>query len=190
MGKEIKYMDIKEFREKGYLQEVNRRFLHPLGLALEIIIDETGTEKLGGIWDYRDDGEGIYYDLKNSDEQRINKFKRNRNFIDSELKIIGDGRLKKLGFVIEPINEEFYVFKACTDFIENITKNITNKCDIENFVDSFDLNGNKLLHNDIDVLKHLNALAMNQTLNNSNSEQVDKYFALLKTINEIINERI
>ena len=31
-------IDVKEFREKGYLQELNRRFLHPLGLALEIII--------------------------------------------------------------------------------------------------------------------------------------------------------
>ena len=32
---EQKYMPIKEFRERGYLQELNRRFLHPLGLALE-----------------------------------------------------------------------------------------------------------------------------------------------------------
>jgi hypothetical protein len=26
-----------EFREKGYLQEVNRRFFHPLGIALAAI---------------------------------------------------------------------------------------------------------------------------------------------------------
>lgn len=35
-----KRIDIKEFREKGYLQELNRNFLHPLGLALEIITKE------------------------------------------------------------------------------------------------------------------------------------------------------
>lgn len=58
----IKRMDIKEFREKGYLQEVNRRFFHPLGLALEVVVEEDGTEKLGGIWDYRDDEEGMIYD--------------------------------------------------------------------------------------------------------------------------------
>jgi len=54
-------MNIKEFRESGYLQEVNRLFLHPLGLALEIIIEEDGTEKLGGVWDYREDDEGMRY---------------------------------------------------------------------------------------------------------------------------------
>lgn len=57
---EIKRIDIKEFRSLGFLQEVNRQFFHPLGLALEVIInDETGEETLGGVWDYRDDPEGM-----------------------------------------------------------------------------------------------------------------------------------
>ena len=56
----IKRIPIKEFREKGYLQEVNRLFFHQLGLALEVVVDEeTGDERLGGVWDYRDDPEGI-----------------------------------------------------------------------------------------------------------------------------------
>jgi hypothetical protein len=59
---EIRRIDIKEFREFGYLQELNRQFLHPLGLALEVVVDdETGEESLGGIWDYRDDPEGIVF---------------------------------------------------------------------------------------------------------------------------------
>lgn len=58
---EIKRMDIKEFREFGFLQEANRQFFHPLGLALEIVIEDDGTERLGGIWDYRDDPEGVYF---------------------------------------------------------------------------------------------------------------------------------
>jgi hypothetical protein len=57
----IKRMDIAEFRRDGYLQELNRRFLHPLSLALEVVIDPDGSERLGGIWDYRGDSEGIYY---------------------------------------------------------------------------------------------------------------------------------
>ena len=35
----IKRIDIKKFAEMGFLQEANRKFFHPLGLALEIIVD-------------------------------------------------------------------------------------------------------------------------------------------------------
>lgn len=58
----IKKMDAKEFRELGLLQEVNRRFLHPMGLALEIVVDDdTGEHRFGEVWDYRDDPEGIVF---------------------------------------------------------------------------------------------------------------------------------
>jgi hypothetical protein len=59
---EIRRMDIAEFRDFGYLQEVNRLFFHPLGLALEVLVDDDGNvTMLGGIWDYRNDPEGINY---------------------------------------------------------------------------------------------------------------------------------
>lgn len=62
---DIKYMNIKDFRDKGFLQEVNRQFFHPLGLALEVAIDDdSGACSLGGIWDYRDDPEGMFFDNK------------------------------------------------------------------------------------------------------------------------------
>lgn len=61
MTEAIKRITIKEFREKGFLQELNRQFLHPLGMALEVLIEEDGTESLGGIWDYREDAEGMFY---------------------------------------------------------------------------------------------------------------------------------
>jgi hypothetical protein len=65
-----KRMTPKEFRELGYLQELNRQFLHPLGLALEMVIDtDTGAEAFGQVWDYRDDPEGITF-LKLDEEQR------------------------------------------------------------------------------------------------------------------------
>lgn len=100
----IKHMPISEFRGEGYLQELNRRFLHPLGLALEVTVmdresddaklieqiapiiaeglmqlnpsDELvrevarmivvklwprGSEHISGVWDYRDDPEGVVY---------------------------------------------------------------------------------------------------------------------------------
>jgi len=59
----VKYIDFKEFRDKGFLQEANRQFFHPLGLALSVIIDDDTGEVtgLGGVWDYRDDLEGMFY---------------------------------------------------------------------------------------------------------------------------------
>lgn len=61
MTDDVNRMDIREFREAGFLQEVNRLFLHPQGLALEVYVDDDGTERLGGVWDYRDDPEGIAF---------------------------------------------------------------------------------------------------------------------------------
>ena len=61
MTEAIKRIDIKEFREVGFLQEVNRLFFHPLGLALEVVIEDDGSEKLGGVWDFRDDPEGMFF---------------------------------------------------------------------------------------------------------------------------------
>jgi hypothetical protein len=57
----VKRIDIAEFRRLGLVQEINRRLLHPMGLALEVVVEADGTERLGGIWDYRDDPEGIAF---------------------------------------------------------------------------------------------------------------------------------
>lgn len=55
---EISYISAAELRSEGYLQEVNRLFFHPLGLALEV---SERDNRLVGIWDYREDAEGIYF---------------------------------------------------------------------------------------------------------------------------------
>lgn len=57
---DIKRLSIREFKEEGFLQEVNRLFFHPLGLALEITIDDE-LAVITGIWDYRDDPEGMLF---------------------------------------------------------------------------------------------------------------------------------
>lgn len=62
MDAEIKYIDLQEFRESGFLQEANRLFFHPRGLAMSVEVDDDGhVTALGGIWDYREDAEGITY---------------------------------------------------------------------------------------------------------------------------------
>ncbi len=61
MNDAIKRMSVKQFRERGYLQELNRCFLHPLGLALEIVIEDDGSVRFGEVWDYQDDPEGMQF---------------------------------------------------------------------------------------------------------------------------------
>ena len=94
---DIKFIDIKEFREKGFLQEVNRLFLHRLGLALSIQINKDGTESLGGIWDYREDPEGIHY---GDGTLSIDKA---RNVAQLGSRIVAS-RKEILGFDIQPID--------------------------------------------------------------------------------------
>ena len=103
MSEPIKYMNITEFREDGYLQELNRVFLHPLGLALQVNIDEDGSESLGGIWDYREDGEGIHYNLIGSDTKRQREFLKKSINIKNKVEKRGLIRQKLLGFIVEPI---------------------------------------------------------------------------------------
>jgi hypothetical protein len=75
-GTPIKRMSPREFRELGYLQELNRRFLHPLGLALEIAIDEDGVERFGNVWDYRKDPEGLIYAPGMIDPDKAERIRR------------------------------------------------------------------------------------------------------------------
>ena len=66
-------MSVKEFREQGYLQEVNRQMLHPCGLALSVVVERNGDESFGPIWDYRHDPEGIVYATGELDAESTEK---------------------------------------------------------------------------------------------------------------------
>lgn len=96
MADEPKKMSAAEFRALGYLQELNRCYLHPLGLALEVTTDNDGhVTGFGDVWDYRDDPEGMNYgpDMINTEKTlRINK----------ELQDKAVTRVKKLGYFIQP----------------------------------------------------------------------------------------
>ena len=92
----VKHIDIREFREIGFLQEINRQFLHPLGMALEVVVDDDGTERLGGIWDYRDDTEGILFGDSVLDAKKAENVQR----LMAEKH---PTRKKLLGFVVQPV---------------------------------------------------------------------------------------
>ncbi len=106
---ELKKMSVKDFREGGYLQELNRQFLHPLGLALEVVVGDdehdegNHPESFGLVWDSRDDPEGYWYDLANSDDERVDRHRANAAKIKAEQETMAKTRLVGLGFVVEPI---------------------------------------------------------------------------------------
>ncbi len=96
---DINPMTVEEFRSLGLLQELNRQFLHPLGLALSIRIDkETGKEYLDSIWDYRNDPEGVLYDVSVIDAE----FTARAKIVEKIQRKKAKKRLKLLGYVIQP----------------------------------------------------------------------------------------
>ena len=100
----IKQIPIKEFAEFGYLQEVNRLFFHPLGLAL--IISEntlTGEIQLAGIQDAREDKEGIIFGCAYFKKDTLADMKLKQYRVQKEWRERADAREKALGFALEPV---------------------------------------------------------------------------------------
>ena len=96
------YMDIGEFLNEGYLQEVNRRFFHPLGLALEVSTFDDGTQTLGGIWDYRESPTGVLFAESIT---KLDKFKSRADRFDELFQKKLLERYNLLGYGIqEPYN--------------------------------------------------------------------------------------
>lgn len=95
---DINYMDPQEFLDLGLLHEINRLLLHPIGLALQVTpVANEGGQFSAGVWDYRDDREGIYYDGGLPDAEKAVKvaelmFERR------------EGRKEELGYVIQPVD--------------------------------------------------------------------------------------
>ena len=92
MSDSIKYISVKEFRELGLLQEINRQLLHPIGLALEGHLDTD----LFRIQDHRDDLEGVIYEQKNLSEQK-------QRMVAALQKARWDARRGIIGCVIQPV---------------------------------------------------------------------------------------
>jgi hypothetical protein len=91
-----------EFIKEGYLLELNRQFLHPLGLAMFYKFnEETGEMAWGGVYDDRDDLEGWRYIGPVNEEDRADKEAKMTNIT----KIVNDRkpvRVSTLGYWIQP----------------------------------------------------------------------------------------
>jgi len=189
--KDIKRIDIKEFRELGFLQELNRQFLHPMGMALDVSIDDDGNETLKGIWDYRDDPEGIIFDIANSDEERIKRFQENEERVANHIDKMIASRIETLGFGVEEIPKKINplididgltIFeKNLSDFRNDLIKEydiIEEFNKIKNPI--FDIDGtecrlmdeNKIMYIILYVEKDTD-IAFSKTLNKSNFRLID-----------------
>jgi hypothetical protein len=106
MSDQIPRITAAEFQHLGFLQEVNRLFLHPLGLALEVIVDDDGTMRFGGVWDYREDPEGMLFaDLTDVDAETkalVVEAERQRH-VDARNALFGQGE------IVQPIGHRFDV---------------------------------------------------------------------------------
>lgn len=107
-------MTMKEFQETGCVQEVNRRLLHPRGLALIVVnhyADDDPEHKgpikrwsFGGIMDYRSDPEGIAYSPKEwGDPVVIERF----HAFEALATDLRETRQAGLGYVIQEIPKAF-----------------------------------------------------------------------------------
>ncbi len=92
---EVKPMNLRAFMDEGYLQEANRQFFHPLGLALAVVFQDGEPTCACVVQDARGDIEGIIY------PEPIDAEKAHR--ILKEQARRGVARRKALGYMIQPI---------------------------------------------------------------------------------------
>jgi hypothetical protein len=85
-----------QFHKQGYLQELNRQFLHPLGLSLALKIDGEGKRKLYAIWDHRDSKDHVLFKPGLLDPKK-------KAFVENEQEERGQIRISNLGFIMQPI---------------------------------------------------------------------------------------
>jgi len=88
----IPRLTVAEFRDAGFLQEANRLFFHPRGLALEVSeqTDEDVVFFTGAVWDYRDDPEGVVYGPGIIDPDKIARVAdERRRHVDARKELFG-----------------------------------------------------------------------------------------------------
>jgi hypothetical protein len=85
-------IDLKHFMDSGLLQECNRLFFHPRGMALIVGIDDEDNYSLRGIADSTEDPEGFLFTEISEEKKKYAK-----KLYDSKSKV----RTKKVGAPIQ-----------------------------------------------------------------------------------------
>jgi hypothetical protein len=98
----VKVEDYSGFRESGLLQEANRQFFHPLGLALYWETDEDGSQRLGLLRD--EDPEGWVFEWPSREERAAAIKRAGRAAAEAERR--RRAREAALGFWVQPLPED------------------------------------------------------------------------------------
>lgn len=93
-----KTLSVSDFVKFGYLQEINRRLLHPLGLDLQVKQVDGGLE-FKDIVDCRDNENGISFK-----EGYLDVWKSEYIEFEYNKKVLN--RLVNLGYSVQPINKD------------------------------------------------------------------------------------
>ena len=98
---DLQTMTWAQFRDSGLLQEVNRRLLHPLGVALSVTVDDDSGKVLGPgpIWDYRNDPEGLRFSAEELDADTASAARAIDHFWAEATR----QRTERFGWVVQPI---------------------------------------------------------------------------------------
>ncbi|MCK5012212.1 MAG: hypothetical protein KAS66_00170 [Candidatus Omnitrophica bacterium] len=101
-----KLMDILEFIDSGFLQELNRRVLHPAGLELIVKLVAPG-EKTSSILivDNRDAPGGIIYDLENIPDKDLKVLIKRAANVENELQKRRTERLFLYGRIVQTLKK-------------------------------------------------------------------------------------
>ena len=97
-------MDIREFVESGFLQEVNRRLLHRTGLALIVTEDlETKEMSFFGIADNRDADSGMMFDIDTITAEELKIMNTRAENVENEIRARSPHRLFLYGRGIQTL---------------------------------------------------------------------------------------
>jgi hypothetical protein len=96
-------MPLYEFIAEGYLQELNRKFLHPLGLSLQL--SEKDGHYSAYVADHRKVSAAVHYGFSSMSKERRKEFVKKVNNIESERQAKAMLRLDSLGFEVEPVDD-------------------------------------------------------------------------------------
>lgn len=95
----MKEMSVLDFWQKGLLHEINRQFLHPMGLALEVTQDDQGHCHFSRVRDFRHDPEGYLFVDACLDPLKVRRVKR---MFEAKRKV----REAKYGWHVQPCPTE------------------------------------------------------------------------------------
>lgn len=100
--KDVLTMNLTEFMNSGLLQEINRRILHPMGLALYLTVKDGIPIGIGGVLDHRDDPAGMVF--PDMGEEHYKRYKNVQDELDRRIKT----RSSVLGFGVQPVPGDDY----------------------------------------------------------------------------------